>query len=46
MQIKVALKFHHTPVRMAKIKSQVIVHAEEDVEQREHSSISGVGENL
>jgi hypothetical protein len=31
---------------MAKIKSQVIVHAEEDVEQREHSSISGVGENL
>ena len=31
---------------MAKIKSQVIVQAEEDVEQREHSSISGEGQNL
>ena len=46
MEIKVALKFHHTPVIMAKIKSQVIVHAGEYVEQKEHSSISGVGENL
>ena len=46
MQIKVALKFHHIPVKMAKIKSQVIGDAGEDVEQRVHASISGLGESL
>ena len=30
------LRFHLTPVRMAKIKTQVTAHAGEDVEQVEH----------
>jgi len=41
MQIKITLRFHLTPVRMAKFKSQVIVDAGEDVEKEEHSSIVG-----
>jgi hypothetical protein len=34
-------KFHLTPVRMAKIKTQVTADAGKDVEKEEHSSISG-----
>jgi hypothetical protein len=41
MQIKTALRLHITPVRMAKIKTQVIADAGEDVEKEEHSSIAG-----
>ena len=40
IQIK-TLKFHLTPVRMAKIKIQVTADAGEDVEKKEHSSIVG-----
>jgi hypothetical protein len=48
MQIKMTLRFHLTPSRMAKIKNKtkqnqktkpyVTVHANEDVEKEEHSS--------
>ena len=38
MQIKTTLKFHLTPVRMAKIKNS---DAGEDVEKEEHSFIAG-----
>ena len=38
MQIKITLRFHLTPVRMAKI--QVTVDAGMDVEKEEHSSIA------
>ena len=41
MQIKTTLRFHLTPVRMAKIKIQVTADAGEDVEKEEHSSIAG-----
>jgi hypothetical protein len=41
MQIKTTLRFHLTPVRMAKIKNQVIVDAGKDVEKGEHASIAG-----
>jgi hypothetical protein len=41
MQIKTTLRFHLTPVRMAKIKTQVTADAGEDVEKEEHFSISG-----
>lgn len=41
MQIKTTLRFHLTPVRMAKIKIQVTADAGEDVEKEEHSSIVG-----
>ena len=39
MQIKTTLRFHLTPVRMAKIKNSA--DAGEDVEKEEHSSIVG-----
>jgi len=39
MQIKTTLRFHLTLVRMAKIKTQMIADAGEDVEKEEHSSI-------
>jgi hypothetical protein len=39
MQIKTTLRFHLTPVRMAKIKIQVTANAGEDVEKEEYSSI-------
>jgi hypothetical protein len=43
MQIKTTLRFHLTPVRMAKIKIQVTTDAGKDVEKEEHSSIvSGI----
>jgi hypothetical protein len=41
MQIKTTLRFHLTPVRMAKIKTQVTVDASEEVEKEEYSSIAG-----
>jgi hypothetical protein len=41
MQIKVTLRFHLTPVRMAKTKIQVTADAGEDVEKEECSSIVG-----
>jgi hypothetical protein len=44
MQIKTALRFHLTPVRMAKIKNSGDSRcgaAGEDVEKEEHSSIAG-----
>jgi hypothetical protein len=42
MQIKTTLRFHLTPVRMAKIKKSGDSDAGEDVEKEEHSSIAGV----
>jgi uncharacterized protein (UPF0303 family) len=42
MQIKTTLRFHLTPVRMAKIKkTQVTADAGEGVEKEEYSSIAG-----
>jgi hypothetical protein len=41
MQIKTTLRFHLTPTRMAKIKTQVTTDAAKDVEKEEHSSITG-----
>jgi hypothetical protein len=41
MPIKTILRFHLTPVRMTKIKTQVTTDADEDVEKEEHSSIIG-----
>ena len=43
MQIKIVLRFHLTPVKMAKNKTQVTVDAGEDVWKKEHSSmVSGI----
>ncbi|KAL6093972.1 hypothetical protein STEG23_020638 [Scotinomys teguina] len=42
MQIKTSLRYHLTPVRMAKIKTLRTVHVGEDVEQEEHSSTVGM----
>jgi hypothetical protein len=41
MQIKTTLRFHLTPVRMAKIKTQVTADVGEVVEKEEHPSIAG-----
>jgi hypothetical protein len=41
MQIKTTLRFHFTPVRMAKIKTQVRADAAKNGEKEEHSSIAG-----
>jgi hypothetical protein len=41
MQIKTTLRFHLTPLRMAKIKTQVTADAGKDVVKEEHSSIFG-----
>ncbi len=41
IQIKKALRFHLTPVKMAKKKIQVTTDAGKDVEKEEHSSIVG-----
>jgi hypothetical protein len=40
MQIKMTLRLHLTPVRMAKIKIQVTADAGKDVGKEEHSSIA------
>jgi hypothetical protein len=41
MQIKMSLRFHLTPIRMARSKPQVTVHVGENEEKEEHSSIAG-----
>jgi hypothetical protein len=41
MQIKTTLRFHFTPVKMAKIKNSGDSRCWEDVENEEHSSIVG-----
>jgi hypothetical protein len=41
MQIKTTLRFHLTPVRMARSKIQVTADVGEDVEKEGHSSIVG-----
>ena len=41
IQIKKALRFHLTPVRIAMIKIYVTVAAVEDLDKEEHSSIAG-----
>ena len=41
VQIKTTLRFHHTPVRMAKIKTLMTTYAGEVVGKREHSCIDG-----
>jgi len=41
MHIKTTLRIHLIPVRIAKMKTQVIKDAGEDVEKEEHSSIVG-----
>jgi hypothetical protein len=45
MQIKMTLRFHLTFARMAKINNTVTAQADEDVEQREHSSIAAGSAN-
>jgi hypothetical protein len=40
MQNKTTLRFHLTPVRMAKTKTQLTADAGEDVEKEEDSSIA------
>jgi hypothetical protein len=40
MQSKTALRFHLTPVRMAKIKNSMVADAGKDVEKEKHSSIA------
>ena len=40
MQIKITMRLYVTPIRMAKIKTQVTAHAGKDVEQGEQSSIA------
>jgi hypothetical protein len=40
-RIKANVRFHLTPVRMAKIKTQVTASAGEDLEKEEHSSTTG-----
>ena len=39
IQIKTTLRFHFTPVRIAKIKNYVTADAGKDMEKGEHSSI-------
>ena len=41
MQIKMTPRFQFTPIRMARLKSQMTVHAEEDEKQGERSSMAG-----
>jgi hypothetical protein len=41
MKIKTILRFHLTPVRMAKFKTQVAADAGEVVEKEEHSATAG-----
>jgi hypothetical protein len=41
MQIKTTLRFHLSPVRMTRSKTQVTANAGEDAEKEEHSSIAG-----
>ena len=41
MQIKITLRFHLMPFRMAKSKTQVTIDGEENVDKEQHSSIVG-----
>ena len=41
MQIETTIRFHLTPVRMAKIKNQVTTDFGEGVKKEEQSSIAG-----
>jgi hypothetical protein len=42
MQIKTTLRFHLTPIRIAKIINSVVTaHVGQDVEKEEHSSFAG-----
>ena len=41
IQIKTTLRFHLTPVKWVRSKTQVTTDAIEDVEKEEHSSIAG-----
>ena len=41
MQIKTTLRFHLTPVRMAKIKNSGTAGVGKDVEKEEHTSTAG-----
>jgi hypothetical protein len=45
MQIKSILRFHLTPVRIVKIKTQATANVGEDMEKWEHSFIAVVFEN-
>ena len=42
MQMVMTLGFYLTPIRMARSKIQVTVHAGEDVEKGEHSIAGGI----
>ena len=46
MQIKTTLRYHLTPVRIVKIKTQATADDGEEVEQGERSSIAGGTANL
>ena len=41
MQIKITLRFQHTPVKWLRSKIKVTAGAGEDVEKEEHSSTAG-----
>ena len=44
MQIKTTLRFHLTPIRMSKIKTQRTTHADKVVEQEKYSYTAGGGQ--
>jgi hypothetical protein len=46
MQIKIMLRFHLIPVRLAKINTTSDSHAGKDVEQVYHSSITDENANV
>lgn len=45
MQIQTTTRYHHTPIKIAKIKNLIIANAGEDVEKPEHANISYKGEH-
>jgi hypothetical protein len=46
IQIKMILRFHLTPIRIVKIKTQWITHTNKVLEQEEHCSIAIGNANL